>query len=60
MEEIINLLVQNGIGIVCVGYLIYDRLKYSKGITESLENVNKSLAIMNERILNLEKEKKEK
>ena len=60
MKEIIDLLVQNGIGIVCVAYLIYDRLKYSKSITDALENVNKSLAIMNERILNLEKEKKEK
>ena len=60
MQEIIDLIVNNGIGLVCVGYLIYDKLTFSKAIDESLKLVNQSLSIMNERISNLEHNKKEK
>lgn len=60
MQEIIDLIVNNGIGLVCVGYLIYDKLTFSKAIDESLKLVNQSLSIMNERISNLENSKKSK
>lgn len=69
MEELINLIVQNGIGIVCVAYLIYDKLTFSKNIIskitdnnqetiKALGNINNSLTLMNERIMNLENNKK--
>ena len=49
MQDIVDIIVNNGIGIACVVYLIYDKLTFSKAIDESLKLVNQSLAIMNER-----------
>lgn len=60
MQEIIDIVVNNGIGIACVVYLIYDKLTFSKAIDESLKLVNQSLTIMNERIGNLEDTKTKK
>ena len=60
MQEIIDIVVNNGIGIACVVYLIYDKLTFSKAIDESLKLVNQSLTIMNERIGNLEDTKAKK
>lgn len=59
MQDIVDIVVNNGIGIACVIYLIYDKLTFSKAIDESLKLVNQSLTIMNERIGNLEDAKKE-
>ena len=36
MQDIINLIVNNGIGIVCVGYMIYDRLTATKEMNNVL------------------------
>lgn len=60
MQDIVDIIVNNGIGIACVVYLIYDKLTFSKAIDESLKLVNQSLAIMNERLLNLETKKTKK
>lgn len=60
MQEIIDIIANYGIGLVCVGYLIYDKLTFSKAIDESLKLINQSLIIMNERINNLENTKKSK
>ena len=43
MEELINLLTNNGIGIVCVAYLIYFQSTTMKQILTTLENINNRL-----------------
>ena len=43
MEDLINLLTNNGIGIVCVAYLIYFQSTTMKQILTTLENINNRL-----------------
>ncbi len=54
MEEIINLLVNNGIGVVCVAYLIYFQSTTMKEMNKTLDNVNENLTRMNERLSSIE------
>ena len=54
MEEIINLLVNNGIGVVCVAYLIYFQSTTMKEMNKALDNVNENLTRMNERLSSIE------
>ena len=54
MTELIDLITNNGIGIVCVGYLIYFQSTTMKSISESLSNLVTNLSIMNERLLQIE------
>ena len=46
MKEIIDLIVNNGIGIVCVGYLIYFQLITMRDLTKTLETISTRLAII--------------
>lgn len=55
MEEIINLLINNGIGVVCVAYLIYFQSTTMKEMNKTLDNMNTNLTKMNERLLAIEK-----
>lgn len=61
VNTIIDLLTNNGIGLVCVGYLLYDHLHFGKIQEEALKEqssalkeISDSLIKMNERINNLE------
>ena len=54
MTELIDLITNNGIGIVCVGYLIYFQSTTMKSISESLSNLVTNLSIMNERLMQIE------
>lgn len=54
MEEIINLIVNNGIGVVCVAYLIYFQSTTMKEMNKTLDNVNDNLTRMNERLSSIE------
>lgn len=61
LPEIVKLISDNGIAIICVGYLLYDRLHVSKIQEEAvkeqsaaLKEISISLTQMNERINNLE------
>lgn len=61
LPEIVKLISDNGISIICVGYLLYDRLHVSKIQEEAvkeqsaaLKEISISLTQMNERINNLE------
>ena len=56
MVDIINLLTNNGIGIVCVGYLIYFQNSTMKEILSTLTGINTRLSIIEDR---LEKNKRE-
>ena len=61
LPEIIKLISDNGIGLICVAYLLYDHLHVEKVREESikeqsraLNEISDSLIKMNERINNLE------
>lgn len=54
MEEIANLIMNNGLGIVCVAYLIWFQSTTMKEMSNTLNNINTNLTTMNERINNLE------
>lgn len=61
IADLIKLISDNGIGLVCVAYLVYDHLHYGKIQEEilkeqakSLTEISESLIKMNERINNLE------
>lgn len=57
MQDIINLLTQNGIGIVCVGYLIYFQSTTMKKIQETMAQMTTTLELIKDDIKDLKKEK---
>ena len=59
MEELINLITNNGIGIVCVAYLIYFQNTTMKEMLKSLTEINTKLVVIEEK-LNKKVNKKEK
>ena len=50
MEEIINLLTNNGIGIVCVAYLIYFQSTTMKSIENVLHAVEQRLCVIEDKL----------
>lgn len=50
MQELITLITNNGIGIVCVAYLIHFQSTTMKNMLSSLEGINKSLAVIEDKI----------
>ena len=44
MEEIVNLIMNSGLSIVCVGYLIYFQLTTLKSLTATLQTVGERLS----------------
>lgn len=56
MVDIVNLITNNGIGIVCVAYLIYFQNSTMKEILSTLTGINTRLAIIEDR---MEKNKRE-
>lgn len=57
MQDIITLLTQNGIGIVCVGYLIYFQSTTMKKIQETMSQMTTTLELIKDDIKDLKKEK---
>ena len=55
MVDMVNLIVNNGIGVVCVGYMIYFQMTTLKAIEENQDNTNILLQAMTDRLANLEK-----
>lgn len=55
MQEIINLLTNNGIGIVCVAYLIYFQNTTMKTMIATLEKINGKLGIIENVLRNKER-----
>ena len=43
MEELVNLLVSNGIGVVCIGYFMYRDNKFMQKISDLLSALNATL-----------------
>ena len=67
MEEIVNLITQNGIGVVCVGFMIYfitttlkDNNIILQEIQKTLVSIQTNLDSVNDRLSVLEKDKKGK
>lgn len=50
MEDLIKLIVNNGIGVVCVGYMIYFQLTTMKEMNKTMNDVSTSLKLMNQDI----------
>ena len=54
MEEIIKMITDNGIGIVCVGVVLYDHLVNNKKVLTIMDNVNKALEHICNRLIKIE------
>lgn len=54
MPDIINLIINNGIGVVCVAYLIYFQTTTMKDLSKNQEKTNDLLEKMTYRIENIE------
>ena len=54
MTEIINLITQNGIGVVCVGAMIYFQNTSLKNITTTLQEVCNTLIKVQDRLTDME------
>ena len=59
MQDIINLIVNNGLGVFCVAYLIYFQNTTMKEISKNMQENNKVLQSLTEDIKDI-KEKVEK
>ena len=66
MQDIVTLLTQNGIGVVCVGFLIYfinttlkDNNKILDEIQKTLVGIQTTLTMLTTRVDDLEKKNKE-
>ncbi len=50
MVDIINLLMNNGIGVVCVAYLIYFQNTTMKSMLDALNSINARLSVIEDKI----------
>lgn len=50
MNDLIQLIVNNGIGVVCVAYMIYFQLTTMKEMNKTLNEITTSLKLMNQDI----------
>lgn len=60
MEELVNIIVNNGLGIASFFALMVFIFKYQTKSNETLDEILKTLITLNERIENLEKRGEEK
>lgn len=54
MKEILDVLMNYGIGVVCIVYFMYFNATTLKKLTDTITKVNESLILMNERIEKIE------
>lgn len=54
MDEIVNIIVNNGIGVGCILYFMYFNSTTLKAMTETMNEVKQSLILFNERLENIE------
>lgn len=54
MEQIIDIIVNNGIGVACILYFMYFNSTSLKAMTETMNEVKQSLILFNERLENIE------
>ena len=49
MEELVKLLVDNGLSVICVAYLIYFQSTTMKEMLNTLNSIDKRLAVIEEK-----------
>ena len=54
MEDMVNIIVNNGIGVACILYFMYFNSTSLKTMTETMNEVKQSLILFNERLENIE------
>ena len=54
MKEIADLIMNYGLGIICIVYFMYFNSTTLKAITDTMNEVKQSLVLLNEKIENLE------
>ena len=59
MEEIIQAIANYGMGVVCVGYMIYFQNTTMKEMLRTLGTINERLSIIEEKLEKTKKSKKE-
>lgn len=59
MEEIIQAIANYGMGVVCVGYMIYFQNTTMKEMLHTLGTINERLSIIEEKLEKSKKSKKE-
>lgn len=52
MEEVVNLIVQNGLGVCCVAYLIYFQHTTMSKMLDTLTGIDKRLMLIEEKLKN--------
>lgn len=52
MNDLINLIVNNGIGAICVAYLIYFQSTTMKEMLNTLNSINTRLSIIEDKVEN--------
>lgn len=57
MQELINLIVNNGIGIVCVAYMIYFQMTTMKEMSKTMQENTNVLKSIDLRLTEIEKKK---
>ena len=60
IDEVINLIINNGIGVACVGYMIYFQFTTMKDISKSMSEMVTSLELIKEEIKDLKSTKTKK
>ena len=50
MNDIVNLITDNGIAVICVGYLIYFQSTTMKEMTKTLQEISNKLAVIEDKI----------
>lgn len=59
MEELVNLITNNGIGVICVAYLIYFQSTTMKSILDTLTQISVRLAVIEKTVKVVDKEKED-
>ena len=54
MEQIIDIIMNNGIGVACIIYFMYFNSTTLKALTDTMNEVKQSLILFNERLENIE------
>lgn len=54
MEDLVNIIVNNGIGVACILYFMYFNSTTLKAMTDTMNEVKQSLILFNERLENIE------
>jgi len=58
MQEILDLIFNYGVGIACVGYLMYFQSTTMKEMLNALNNINNRLSVIEDKLENKQKKQK--